>query len=307
VPDLTVTTANQPVTLEARVTVDGAPTDPTSGQKFRVRKPDGTIQDLGTGTNVGGGSGLVRVVFDSPVAEGDYWWSFESTVPKSYEEHLFVAKQQRVAASMGLDPAALTTLPHARLYVQRAIGSGSFDSELGEMLINSYSAAVIRYCERQFRPVETAATKTFAYRGRGFLSFAPYDLRNVTAMSFGGAGVTTTPLVQNTDYTLEPRGQTPEGTYLYATIRRDFLPWPVFGWPQVVVTGDWGMPAVPADVEQATLIAIADGYRNPEGAASRGLGELAYQEVPEPVETAGRSLPPDARALLTPYRRLVLA
>jgi len=206
---------------------------------------------------------------------------------------------------MSLNPDHLVELSEARLYIKRNIGADTDDDTL-EQLIDAYSPAVNRYCERQFQPEETNVAHTFAYRGNGYLSLAPYDLQAATLVRLLGQGIT--PLTLTTaEYNLEPAGRTSEGTYLYLTIYPGIITVaPLFGSYRVEVTGDWGVPSVPGDVAMATLIAVADGYRNPEGAGARTLGELNYQEVPEAGDVAGRSLPPDARALLSPYRRVAV-
>jgi hypothetical protein len=70
----------------------------------------------------------------------------------------------------------------------------------------------------------------------------------------------------------------------------------------VVIVGKWGMTAVPADVELACLIAVADMYRNPEQVSSRGSGDFTMSELAVNPGSE-ESLPPGARRLLDPFVR----
>lgn len=198
---------------------------------------------------------------------------------------------------------ALTSLANARLYVKRHVGADAND-DLLTLLINGYSDAITRYCERQFKPAETPATKVFGYAGRGYLSLAPYDLRAVTSFVVGGIDLTDETLAV-TEYLLEPQSKTPELTYLWVRLKARTL-WPTLGDFKVTITGNWGMTSVPDDVETACLSAVADGYRNPEGAGSRTLGELDYQEAVEVAEAVSRNLSPDVRGMLSPFVRVSL-
>jgi hypothetical protein len=297
---LTVVPVNQPIELEVTVSVDGVPTDPTAGITFRVRKPDGTIVNVTGGVAAGGGSGRASVVYDAPDLEGDYWWSFAASNPKTWEQHMFVAEQDRVAAT-GLSTAALTSVNHARLWIKRRQDVAISDETI-ELLINGYSRAVQRYCDRQFRPAEDNVTRSFSYDGAGYLSLVPYELRALDTISVNVVGGSARTLDPDRDYVLAPREQTSEGTYFWITFLR--LTPPVAGSYEIAITGDWGCASVPADVETATLIAVSDGYRNPEGGAIRTVGELQYSEVAEASDVRGRALPPDSRALLDPFVRV---
>lgn len=184
-------------------------------------------------------------------------------------------------------------------------------------------------------------TRRFRYDGEGSVSFAPYELRSLGGGGYGGTGAVTlysdfpgasqrvltqlTSLVQ-AQFRLGPRQQTPDGTYLWISLPslkgpraganmigieqmptsqlvEGFPIPPVYFEIEVSVSGYWGVGAAPADVELACLIAVANQYRDPEGFATRQIGDLSFSEVAEVGDVVGRSLPPDARALLGPYRR----
>lgn len=212
---------------------------------------------------------------------------------------------------MALASYALTTAQKARSYVKRVPTDNSADPLL-ETLINAYSKAIINYVEREFKPKTDDATRVFRYDNGGYLSLAPYDLRSVTTVTLYSDLPTSSQDVLDpqsdtieSEYRLEPRQGTPEGTYLWMVLPNvTRSAWRRARVGQVSILGNWGMNETPADVELACLIAVANSYRNPEGFASRSLGELSFTEADTAAAVGGaQSLPPDARALLGPYKR----
>lgn len=205
-----------------------------------------------------------------------------------------------------LTDSALITLEKARRHIKRLPTDDSADFVLVD-LIEQASAAIADYTEREFLPKtpdtddDDPVARLFRYEADGVLSLAPYEARTITSVLVDAKELL------STQWKAEPRNGTKQGTFLYLTLR---LPIPaLWKWPidrftgyEVTVTGLWGIGTVPAAVERACLITVADWYRNPEGMASRG-GELTFTEVSE-VDPAARSLPPDARAILSSYRRM---
>jgi hypothetical protein len=184
------------------------------------------------------------------------------------------------------------------------------DTALLELAINGVSEAIIRYTEREFIAT-AAATRTFEYlpSERGYLDLAPYELRTITSVTLGGETVTATTGLGDGGYVPLPRNKTRELTYTYLTLRgyyavgsRDAIYSPLLGTRDVVIVGDWGMSAVPADVELACLIAVSDLYRNPEQVSTRGSGDFSITELAQSPGSE-ESLPPGARRLLDPFVR----
>lgn len=213
-----------------------------------------------------------------------------------------------------LSANALVSVADAQAWLRRSHATGQSatdDVALLTLAINGVSEAIRRYTGRQFSP-ETGATKTFEYDGSGFLNFAPYELRNITSATLGGTSNSVT-LTQTTgagdgDYVPMPRNKTAEGTYLYWITRgyfrlgpSHFIYSPVLKTRDVTITGDWGMTSVPSDIYLACLIAVADMYRNPEQAQSRGAGE--FQLVEEPRAPGSAGLPDGVVELIDPYKR----
>lgn len=195
--------------------------------------------------------------------------------------------------------AAHTSVEMVRL--QTKIRAAQASDEAIEAKIKWYSEAINDYCEREFGPTTPAPlTRTFRYNGRGYLSLAPYDLRTVDSIivDTGAGGSPWTLTTSDWAYAGDAGG---DGSYWSLVLPERRLP------VLMTVTGAWGTAEVPGAVEAACVMAVGDAIRNPEGFSSRSIGELAYSEVDEPPAAAGRNLPPDARAMLGPHRRMVYA
>jgi hypothetical protein len=233
-----------------------------------------------------------------------------------------------IGGGVPIEPStdALTTVENAKPHLGRSNVSVPNDEDRIQQLINSYSRAIRLYTGRQFLPTEDAASKRYRYEGNGFLSLAPFELRSVTSVTLytdlpqsSWVVLAAQSATVESQFRLEPRNGTPEGTYVWMTLPEIGMFSPLVPEPivtrrgrgsEVTIAGNWGAGAVPADVELACIIAVANGYRNPEGFATRSMGPLAFSENMEPVvlsDEAGQSLPRAARALLGPYRRLAYA
>jgi hypothetical protein len=213
-------------------------------------------------------------------------------------------------------PGALTSVQKTQIWLrrQRATGnSAADDANLLAITIDGISAAIILHTEREFfdpTGSDEDLARTFEYDGSGFLNLAPYDLRSITSVTLAGQTLTATTGAGDGDYVPMPRNKNRWGTYDYLTIRgyfklgpSHFLSSPILKTRDVVITGKWGMTAVPADVELACLIAVDDHYRNPEQAEQRGSGEFQLVEAPRVPGSGG--LPQGALDKLEPFRRVV--
>jgi hypothetical protein len=211
---------------------------------------------------------------------------------------------------MPLNANALTSVANAKIWLRRQNVSGmaaTDDTNVITLLINGVSNAIAKHCERQFIP-ETAATHTFKYTGDGLINIAPYEIRAITTLTIGGITLVAGTGIGDGDYIPQPRDQSAEDTYLwidtrayvYKYPRNGYLLAPLLNQRDVVIVGNFGMAAVPADVEMAALIAVADMYRNPEQAATRGSGDFQISEI---QEGGGDPLPSESVKLLAPYVR----
>jgi hypothetical protein len=255
------------------------------------------------------GSGLYSIDLTAPTTAGQYRiiWDDGSTFAA---EDLIVVSTLSTLVPSGSD---LTTLAAVKRHLKKRATDTTDDDRLQD-LIAAYSRAIRAYTDRQFVPAENAATKVFEYDGSGYLALSPFELRAVTSVTLDGAvlSVFSASAPSGYSYRLFPVSKTTESTYLSIALP-DFSHYPCgdryfrrSSWTmgsEVSIVGDWGVGSVPADVELACKIACADVMRNPEGMVARSLGGFTVTEdLPE--QGVGRSLPPAARALLGPYRRV---
>lgn len=207
----------------------------------------------------------------------------------------------------GLNAGAMTSLGAARVWVLRDENNASQDDLLA-FHINGVSRAVARYCGREFFPV-TAEERIFSYDGGGFLSLDPYDLRTATSITVTPAGSTDGWILDpaSPDFKPEPRNKTPEGTYLW--IRMPLVENPG-AWPpnarigmmsDVTILGDWGMAALPDDLEEAVLMTVDWRYKNPTGSRAVQTGGLSLDSY-TPQGDVPR-FPPEAMAILDDLAR----
>jgi hypothetical protein len=307
----------------------GADADPTTVTATGYA-PDGTVTNYTVTPGQIAKDATGRYHLDIPVTlAGDYSGAFNGsgTVTAS-APWAFTGVQTPTRPSA----TALTTMSAARDFVLGDMTDGSQDSRI-RRLINAYSAAVYSYTRREWLPLSTAVTRKFTYTGGGFLSFEPFELRNLTSITMytdlptadQRILITGTSTVQG-EYRLHPPNRTAEGTYQWLTMPQAAYGVSSFGTPayynnpypygpvgrtapldfEVTVVGDWGVGFVPDDVELAVLIAIRDAYENPAGMASGIEGGLAFSEEPDATtgpESRARNLPIESRALLAPYKR----
>ena len=201
------------------------------------------------------------------------------------------------------DPYAST----AELSAIFRIGDSDDDIEL-DNAVKAASRWVTRWCGRDFNRAGAASTRTFRPTGRTetYVDDIATTTGLVVAVDTGDDGTYETTWVVDTDYVVTPLNGTYGGFtgWPYTGIRRvSGLYWPTLSDRAALsVTAEWGWPAVPADIKQATLIMAARLYKrrdSPEGVLG-GLGDFG------PVRVGSR-LDPDVEMLLDPYRLTPLA
>lgn len=144
--------------------------------------------------------------------------------------------------------------------------------------------------------------RIFRYGGSGHLDLHPYDLRTLaSAVLYTDLDTAQQATLTADQYRLEPRGQTPAGTYLGLK-----LPYPAlveaeygFGW-EITVTGSWGMNATPGGVKLACKQWVDNIVRNPGSYASHAMS--GYTVIPE-VDDRRPGMPPAVRHRLDRWRR----
>ncbi|MEI6446474.1 MAG: hypothetical protein WCO96_01185 [Actinomycetes bacterium] len=201
----------------------------------------------------------------------------------------------------------LTTRAAVRAHLQKPTGDTAQDAII-DSLISRSSAAIQRYCDREFVSAQPGTQGSPVARvfetevlRDGFLDLAPYDAK---------AG-TITQIRLDTDLDT-PRVLTSS----------EWRPWPIpardgvvtalrvaptslggyhrFRNRQFEVTAQWGWPSVPYDVEYATIVTTTIWLRR-EVAAFSTTYNLDEDRVERP-----EALPSAVRAMLATYRRSTL-
>lgn len=296
----------------------GAPTNTTC--VLEVRAPDGTVT---TPSPTNSGAGVYH--YDQAITMPGLWWyAFIGTgaVTATEQGSFYAQARYTQTGQYPLTATALVTLDEAREFVQGNPADDRIDGKLIRR-IKEFSVVVANYTRREWGPITVGDARTFSYPGYGMLSLSPYDLRSATLVKAytnlpTSQQITLTPGDTSTvgDYQLRPIG----GAIPASTFR-----WLEFTWGpaylsvesydgywwgpnrrscSVTVTGNWGIDVIPEDVKLATLIAIKDSIENPTQLASRTIGPVVVDEVPEDPgfpEGRWRALPAESRALLSPY------
>jgi hypothetical protein len=300
----------------------GTPTNTTV--VLEVRAPDGTIT---TPTPANTATGVYH--YDQSVTQPGLWWyAFIGTgaVTDTDQGSFYGLARYTQTSQYPLPATALVTLEEAREFVQGNPADDRVDAKLIRR-IKEFSVVTASYTRREWLPITIAAARTFRYPGYGMLRLAPYDLRAATLVKAytnlpTAQQITLVPADATTvgDYQLRPiGGAIPAATFRWleltsATLFSSQGFRSVYGYPYVptaypgacsiTITGDWGIGVIPEDVKLAVLIAIKDSVENPSQLASRTVGPVVVDEVPEDPgfpEGRWRALPAESRALLSPY------
>lgn len=186
---------------------------------------------------------------------------------------------------MAPNPQDLTTLEAVRRLLQTPEDSTVQDEMLQEMITEA-SVMLPRALGRRF-VAESDTTKTFLYSGGGVVELVD-DLLEATEVTFDAAG---TPVELTSDRWQLGPVMGVSGLYRYLTLS-DYSRTSATG-QTVTITGDWGFPDIPADVERGVKITVKTWLR--EGAAFSTEGDLLR------FERVGR-IPQDVLDGLAHYR-----
>lgn len=188
----------------------------------------------------------------------------------------------------------LTTLNAVRTFMQKSDSDTEQDALLS-LLIPAASRTICQWTGRQFAPAETNATHSFIWDGSDRVYFTPYDLRSATLAQLDtdiGSPLTLT----TADYRLEPLNGA-DGVYTGFSIGSTVANTP--GARRLLtVTGDWGFPTVPVDVQHACNVTVKWWIENDVSAFSSGFDANTDQF------TRGRALPDGIKDMLSAYRRI---
>lgn len=176
----------------------------------------------------------------------------------------------------------------------------STDDVLIERAIEGASRRIDGYCSRWF--YKTSSTAVLMYALDAY-NIATNDIANTTLTvktddTANGSFATT--WTRGTDYQLEPLSNVVNG-YPYRRIvaigSKTFPMQSIPAQPLIEVTAQWGWNAIPHDVREASILLAMRQFARLNAA----LGVVGFADMAMQV----RSVDPDVRDLLAPYRILV--
>lgn len=179
------------------------------------------------------------------------------------------------------------------------------DDQLITSVITSASARIDNACNRVF----TQSTGDRYYYPRNVLTVPIDDLATTAGLvvrtDTNGDGSWATTLTSS-QYQLEPLNALAQGrpVRMIRALGTDFggAAWPIspYGRAMLKITGTWGWPAVPAEIEEATrLLTIRQFKRFDSPLGVAGFGDLGAMMV--------RNIDPDIQALIAPFMLVAVA
>ena len=322
---------------QATFTVGGTPTDPTN-LTVKQRDPTGTITTLANNVLVSGlngsstpvaktGTGVFKLNPGVQLSAAGYWAvNFKGTgAAEAAETHEVIADPDPFTADSGLSSRALVTLAEAKDWLQQQNIDTSNDLDLVRV-INDMSDRIHQEAEREFKVSGTnPQTRYFDVPAGG--SPDPWYIdgqwmgdRSTWRRTVPVGDMAATPTqVQIIDMNWT--------TVLETVAAGDILSLPLNRQPwqpithlrfqmdvtslaegmRVAVTGTWGFPAVPGNIRQATLDAVASVMDRDVEHYRQDLASPVGEEGGVTVMVGGGrqrllSLPPSAAAVAWSYR-----
>ncbi len=319
----------------ATFAVGGTATDPTT-ITVRVKEPDGTVTVHGPVSGASGGGSITRVsagVFriDVTLDDAGYWFArFEGTgAATATEEQQAIVDPSEFYEDAQISSRALVGLAETKDWLNHQNIDTSNDLEIARV-INDVSALIHNEAEREFKVSGTnPQVRTFEVLAQGKQDAWYIDGeyqgvlgRNSRIVKVGDLAAFTAVSIVDYDWTTVIESPAvglvtahPLVRQAWEPIRELELHTDVSALNQgmrVQVTGTWGFPAVPGDIRQATLDAIAavldrdvEHYRQDLGAAAAAEGGTTIV-----VGRTGQrllALPPAAAAVAWRYRAVAVA
>ena len=246
------------------------------------------------------GSGLYAVTLTAPTTAGTYAvvWDTGGASPTWAEEDLWVTSSAVVSvAPTGSDLCSLTDV---RVFLQKTSADAAQDPVIST-LITRASLAIMRYCDREFAPATTGATRTFEWPWEGELvSLAPYDLRGNPTLVQVDTDQASPYTLSSDEYRVFPLPSR-DGTYFGLRVRPFGASLGRVVWRnrQIKITGNWGFSAVPDDVVHWATVTVALWLRRDVSAFSTTFN-IAEDRLERP-----EALPSAVRGGLAHYKRAV--
>jgi hypothetical protein len=196
----------------------------------------------------------------------------------------------------------LTTLAAVQEHRQKLDTSNTTQDAIIESLITVASGLITNYTQREFiehsGSGSTPTARTYRYEGRGVLPLGQDDAQSVTQVRIDTDTDNPTTL-EDTQYKLWPtRRRDGVVTALHLVnipvAQHTVQAWPIYR--EVEVTGTWGWPSVPVQVERACILLVMDLLSRTSSWRNNDMDDL----MPSP---GGTAIPLHVRTMLAPYRR----
>jgi uncharacterized phiE125 gp8 family phage protein len=198
----------------------------------------------------------------------------------------------------------LTTLAAVQEHRQKLDTTNTTQDAIIASLITTASSMITNYTQREFigygGATSTPSARTYRYEGRGVLPLGQDDAQTVTQVRIDTDTDDPTTL-EDTQYKLSPTRRRDGVITALHLINLPVAQRTVQGWPiyrEVEVTGTWGWPEVPDQVERACILLVMDLLSRTS--SWRGGDE---DLMPSP---GGVAMPLHVRTMLAPYRRRAL-
>lgn len=210
------------------------------------------------------GSGIYTATLTAPETAGTYTvvWDTGGSEPRWAVEDLQVTSTAPANVSPSGDD--LTTLAAVRRFLQKNDSTNTTQDTVIQELITRASDQINHTIA--FFPAQTAATKTFVWRG-GPLSLWPYFLGTVTSVTLDTETSYTT-TVATDNYRLRPK-PAHEGVYRWLTFPGYTVT--TGAEREVTIVGDWGFSTIPERVEHWAIVTVATWLRRDVSAFSTTL------------------------------------
>jgi hypothetical protein len=323
-------------TPQATFTVAGTPTDPTN-ITVRIKKPDGTVTVLGPVAGGTGGGGITRVsagVFKTDITLDDagYWFArFEGTgTAAAAEDHQAIVDPSEFYETAQLGTRALVGMAEARDWLQHTQQEAPDGLELARV-INDVSDRIHYEAAREFKAAGTnPAIRLFPIENMSspdpwYVDGQYMGDRNIWSRTVNVGDLASAPTlvrILDTDWTTSLETVAAGDMTLHPVNREAWEPIQAIELHSDVtslspgmrleVTGTWGFPAVPGNIRQAALDAIAAVLDRDVESYSTDLAPMQAQGEGTNVIIMGRSprllsLPPAALAVAWSYRPRYIA